>query len=61
MDNQSLAYSKWNFKYHIVFAPKYCRKIKLDIEKALRKLCEHKGVEILEVNECPDRIHNNIT
>ena len=62
MDSQSLAHSKWNCKYHIVFAPKYRRKviygkIKVDIGKILRKLCEHKGVEILEANACLDHIH----
>ncbi len=62
MDNSSLAHSKWNCKYHIVFAPKYRRqiiygKIKVDIGKILRKLCEHKGVEIIEANACADHIH----
>ncbi len=62
MDSQSLAHSKWNCKYHIVFAPKYRRKIiygkiKADIGKILRELCEHKGVEILEANACTDHIH----
>ena len=52
MDNNSLSHSKWNCKYHIVFAPKYRRlaiygKIKVDIGKILRKLCEQKGVEII--------------
>ena len=62
MDNSSLAHSKWNCKYHIVFAPKYRRqiifgKIKADIGQILRKLCEHKGVEIIEANACKDHIH----
>lgn len=62
MDSQSLAHSKWNCKYHVVFAPKYRRqiiygKIKVDIGHILRKLCEQKGVEILEANACPDHIH----
>ena len=62
MDNSSLAHTKWNCKYHIVFAPKYRRqiiygKIKIDIGIILRKLCERKGVEILEANACPDHIH----
>lgn len=62
MDTQSLAHSKWRCKYHIVFAPKYRRqviygKIKTDIGVILRKLCEYKGVEILEANLCPDHIH----
>ena len=50
--SNSLSHTKWNCKYHIVFAPKYRRrviygKIKVNIEKILRKLCEWKGVEIL--------------
>lgn len=62
MDNSSLAHSKWNCKYHIVFAPKYRRqiiyeKIKQDVGIILRKLCEHKGVEIIEANACKDHIH----
>ena len=62
MDTQSLAHSKWRCKYHIVFAPKYRRqviygKIKTDIGAILRKLCEYKGVAILEANLCPDHIH----
>ena len=62
MNTSSLAYSKWNCKYHIVFAPKYRRqiiygKIKSDIGCILRKLCENKGVEIIEANECKDHIH----
>ena len=61
-DINSLAHTKWNCKYHIVFAPKYRRqviygKIKADIGQILRKLCEHKGIEIIEANACPDHIH----
>lgn len=62
MNNNTLAQSKWNCKYHIVFAPKYRRqliygKIKSDIGQSIRKLCDHKGVEILEANACKDHIH----
>ncbi|WP_368240805.1 IS200/IS605 family transposase [Clostridium paraputrificum] len=62
MDNSSLAHSKWNCKYHIVFAPKYRRqviygKIKADIGRILRELCEHKKVQIIEANACKDHIH----
>ena len=62
MDNSSLAHSKWNCKYHIVFAPKYRRKViygelKADIGKILRKLCNEKKVEIIEAEACPDHIH----
>ena len=61
-DTNSLSHTKWNCKYHIVFAPKYRRqviysKIKADIGQILRKLCEIKKVEILEANACPDHIH----
>ena len=62
LDTDSLAHTQWNCKYHIVFAPKYRRKviyqkIKVDIGKILRKLCENKGVEIHEAEACPDHIH----
>ena len=61
-DISSLAHSKWNCKYHIVFAPKYRRmviynQIKIDIGRILRKLCEQKGVEIIQAEACPDHIH----
>lgn len=62
MDNNSLTHTKWKCKYHIVFAPKYRRqeiygKIKQDLGIILRKLCDYKGVEILEANACADHIH----
>ena len=62
MDTQSLAHSKWNCKYHIVFAPKYRRqviygKIRKDIGTILRKLCDQKGIEIIEAELCPDHVH----
>ena len=61
-DINSLSYSKWNCKYHIVFAPKYRRKVfyrqkRLAIGKILRQLCEWKGVKIIEAEACPDHIH----
>ena len=62
MDKNSLSHTTWNFKYHIVFAPKYRRqiiygKIKAEIGKILRTLCDRKGVEIMEAEACPDHIH----
>ena len=62
LDTDSLAHTQWNCKYHIVFAPKYRRriiygKIKADIGMMLRKLCEYKGIEILEAEACKDHIH----
>ena len=61
-DISSLAHSKCNCKYYVVFAPKYRRmviynQLKIDIGKILRKLCEQKGVEIIEAEACPDHIH----
>ncbi|MBU5441227.1 IS200/IS605 family transposase [Paenibacillus sp. MSJ-34] len=61
-DVNSLAHTKWNCKYHIVFAPKYRRqviygKLKRDIGVILRQLCERKGVEIIEAEACKDHIH----
>ena len=62
MDNSSLAHTKWDCKYHVVFAPKYRRqiiygKIKTDLGKILRQLCSYKGVEIIEAEACVDHIH----
>ncbi len=59
---KSTAHSKYRCQYHIVFAPKYRRKeiycqLKRDIGEILRKLCEQKGVEILEAQACTDHIH----
>lgn len=61
-DTKSLAHTKWNCKYHIVFAPKYRRKIifgklKVEIGKILRELCSWKQVNIIEAEICPDHIH----
>ena len=62
MDEESLAHTKWNCKYHIVFAPKYRRlviygRLKIEIGKILRELCTRKGVEIVEAECCPDHVH----
>ena len=62
MDKNSLAHTTWNCKYHNVFAPKYRRqiiygKIRVEIGKILRTLCERKGIEIHEAEACPDHIH----
>lgn len=61
-DIQSLAHTTWNCKYHIVFAPKYRRKVfynekRLEIGQILRQLCEWKGLTIIEAEVCPDHIH----
>ena len=61
-DVKSLAHTRWNCKYHIVFAPKYRRKEfygekRAAIGKILRQLCEWKGIEIIEEEMCPDHVH----
>lgn len=61
-DNQSLAHTKWNCKYHIVFAPKYRRKVffgqkRFEIGGIIRELCRWKCVELLSAEACPDHIH----
>ena len=63
---ESLAHTRWNCKYHIVFAPKYRRQmiygqIKADVGSIIRKLCEYKGVEILEAEACPEHIHLRVS
>ena len=59
---RSSSHTKYRCQYHIVFAPKYRRKViygelKKDIGEILRKLCDQKGVEIIEAEACPDHIH----
>jgi putative transposase len=61
-DTSSLSHTKWNCQYHIVFMPKYRRKaiygkLRADIGKYLRRLCEYKGVEIVEAHAMSDYIH----
>ena len=61
-DINSLSHTKWNCKYHLVFAPKYRRLVfyknkKIFIGKILWELCEWKGVNIVEAETCPDHIH----
>lgn len=58
----SLAHTKWDCKYHVVFAPKYRRKVfygqkRYEIGQILRELCKWKGVTVLSAEACPDHIH----
>ena len=58
----SLSHTKWNCKYHIVFTPKYRRKIfygqkRMEIGKILRDLCDWNEVKIIEAEVCPDHVH----
>lgn len=61
-DIHSLSHTKWNCKYHIVFAPKYRRKVfyrekRREVGKILRQLCEWRGVRLVEGEVCPDHVH----
>ena len=62
MDTSSLSHTKWNCTYHVVFIPKYRRKVmygelRNDIREIIKKLCEYKGVAIVEGSVCVDHIH----
>ena len=61
-DINSLSHTRWNCKYHIVFAPKYRRKVfykekRREVGKILRELCEWKKIKIVEAEVCPDHVH----
>ena len=61
MDVNSLSHTRWECKYHILFAPKFRRKVaygelKQDIANILSMLCKRKGVEIIEAEICPDHV-----
>lgn len=62
MDNKSLAHTTYNCKYHVVFAPKFRRRViygqlRAEIGKIIRELCKRKGVEIIEAEMCIDHVH----
>ncbi len=62
MDNRSTAHSRWNCTYHIVFIPKYRRRVmygetKRDLVEIIKKLCEMKQVELIDGRICRDHIH----
>ena len=61
-DTNSLAHTSWNCKYHIVFAPKYRRKVfygekRREVGEILRTLCNWKKIKIIEAEVCPDHVH----
>ncbi|NMB97134.1 MAG: IS200/IS605 family transposase [Clostridiaceae bacterium] len=62
MNSSSLSHTRWKWQYHIVFIPKYSRKVmygqvKADIREIIKKLCEYKGVSIIEGAVCSDYVH----
>ena len=61
-ETNTLSHTTWNCKYHIVFAPKYRRKVfygekRIEIGSILRELCRWKGISIIEAEVCPDHVH----
>ena len=61
-DVKTSSHTAWNCKYHIVFAPKYRRKVfygekRYEIGNILRELCGWKGITIIEAEVCPDHVH----
>lgn len=65
MDNNSLAHTKWNCKYHIVFTPKYrrqiiYRQISADIGQIIRTLCARKGITIIYRSGSPSGSYSSI-
>lgn len=62
MNSSSLSHTKWKCQYHIVFIPKYRRKVlfgqvRADIREIIKKLCEYKNIEIVEGAVCSDHVH----
>ena len=62
MDENSLSHTRWKCQYHIVFIPKYRRKVlygkvKADVREILRTLCRYRKVEIIEGAVCADHVH----
>lgn len=62
MDSSSLSHTRWKCQYHIVFIPKYRRKVmygnvKADVREVLKRLCEFKKVQIIEGAVCADHVH----
>lgn len=62
MNVNKISHTSWNCKYHVVFAPKYIRKVfygsrKMEIGAILRKLCGRKGINIIEAEVCVDHVH----
>lgn len=62
MDSSSLSHTRWKCQYHIVFIPKYRQKklyglVRADVKEIIKKLCQYKGVEIIEGAVCADHVH----
>ncbi len=66
MNSSSLSHTKWKCQYHIVFIPKYRRKVllgqlKADVREIIKKLCEYKNIDIIEGAVCSDHVHLSVS
>ena len=62
MDSSSLSHTRYKCQYHIVFIPKYRKRImygrlKADVREIIKKLCDYRNIEIVEGAECADHVH----
>ena len=65
MDNKSLSHTRWKCQYHIVFIPKYRKKvlygrIRRDVREIIATLCQYKNVEIIAGAVCIDHVHLSV-
>ena len=66
MDSKSLSHTKWKCQYHIVFIPKYRKKVlygklKADVKEILSTLCKYRGIEIISGAVCSDHVHLSVS
>ena len=65
MDNKSISHTRWKCQYHIVFIPKYRKKVlygkvREDVREILNTLCKYKNVEIIAGAVCVDHVHLSV-
>ena len=65
MDNKSLAHTRWKCQYHIVFIPKYRKKVlygrlRNDVREIISTLCKYQNVEIVAGAVCVDHVHISV-
>ena len=66
MNSKSLSHTKWKCQYHIVFIPKYRKKVlygklKVDVKEILSTLCRYRGIEIISGAVCSDHVHLSVS
>ena len=66
MDSKSLSHTKWKCQYHLVFIPKYRKKVlygqlRNDVREIITTLCKYKDVEIISRAVCSDHVHLSVS